>query len=295
MMCWPKSNCWSWGKPPLKVSLIITTYNWPEALGLVLRTALRQTYNGYEILVADDGSATATEETVRRILGPGRIPWRHLRHEDRGIRQARVKNLAVRYATGDYFIFIDHDVALHPEFIADHANLAEENVLLQGKRVFLSARRTEDLLRTGTFVPPSPWEPGLENRKNALRLLPLARWMNRKKRFQVTLRGCNLSMHRDAFLQVDGYDELFDGLWGREDSDICYRLFHRGIRIKNLWLAGLQYHLHHPSIKRRGRDRLDEELEVSRREKRKAARKGYSCLSDEGSIVAESGPEPGGL
>jgi glycosyltransferase involved in cell wall biosynthesis len=271
----------------LKVSLIITTYNWPEALAVVLRSALRQTWPDFEILVADDGSTIETADTVRQILSPTHFPWCHIRHADNGIRQARVKNMAVRFSSGDYFIFIDHDVALHPEFIADHIRCAEDTAFLQGKRVFLSSQLTHRYIQAGDFWLPSLWAPGLENRKNGLRAPRWAHWVNRKKHFQVTLRGCNLSMHRDTFMKIDGYDELFDGLWGREDSDICYRMFNRGIQIKNLWLAGLQYHLHHPSIKRKGRDRLDEELEHCLKERRTTAAQGYSRLSWEGDLISK--------
>ena len=273
----------------MKVSLIITTYNWHRALAVVLGSVLRQSWSDFEIIVADDGSSDQTAATVHQVLSPARMPWRHVRHADNGIRQARVKNLAVRFAVGDYFIFIDHDVALHPEFIADHVLHAENELFLQGKRVFLSPRLTRRYIETGEFSPPSPWTPGLENRKNGLRAPGLARLMNREKRFQVSLRGCNLSMHRETFMRVDGYDELFDGLWGREDSDICYRMFNLGIKIKNLWLAGLQYHLHHPSIKRTVRDRLDEELEHCLQENRTKAVQGYAGLSSEGGVIAELG------
>lgn len=270
----------------MKVSLIITTYNWPEALAVVLQSVLQQTYASFQVVVADDGSSQETADTVATLLKSAHFPWRHVRHRDCGIRQARVKNLGVRHATGEYIIFIDHDVALHPEFIKDHVDCAEADCFLQGKRVFLSPEITARQIRTACFIPPSPFSAGLENRKNGFRAPALASLVNRKKRFQVTLRGCNLSMPLSAFQDVDGYDETFDGLWGREDSDICYRLFNSGRFLKNLWLAGLQYHLHHPSIKRKGRDRLDEELDSVLREKRTRALQGYSTLSDEGEVVA---------
>ena len=95
-------------------------------------------------------------------------------------------------------------------------------------------------------------------------------------------------MYREDFLRVDGYDEIFDQLWGREDSDICYRMFHHGVRIKNLWFCANQYHLHHPVTKNREKDRLDHELERNLEEKRKKAIRGFSALSSEGGIVSAS-------
>ena len=271
-------------------SLIITTYNWPEALALTLSSVVSQRHSGFEVIVADDGSQPATQHVVARTLGPSQRVWRHVRHEDDGIRQARIKNLAVRYARGDYFIFIDHDVVLHPDFVGDHLSAAAPDCFLQGKRVFLPPGITTRHMRHGTFSPPTFWVPGLGNRKNTLRAPVLGKLLNRPKRFQVTLRGCNLSMSRACFMAVDGYDEVFDGLWGREDSDICYRLFNHGTRIKNLWLAGLQYHLHHTAIKQNQPDRLDEELDRCLKEKRVKALRGFSAMSEEGGILAGSEP-----
>jgi glycosyltransferase involved in cell wall biosynthesis len=270
----------------LNASLIITTYNWPHALAVVLNSVLLQTFPDFEIIVADDGSTSETSEIISKFLHSAPVPWRHVRHADNGIRQARVKNLAVSQSSGDYLIFIDHDVALHPRFIEDHMQFAENHCFLQGKRVFLSPQITAACLSEARFRPPPLWLRGLENRKNGLRFPRLVNLVNRRKRFQTALRGCNLSMPKEAFMAVDGYDELFDGLWGREDSDICYRLCHSGWRLKNLWLAALQYHLHHPSIKRRQRDRLDDELDTIVEEKRQKAVHGFSELSPEGQLVA---------
>lgn len=271
------------------VSLIITTYNWPDALGILLDSVVAQARPPDEVIVADDGSGPETARVVRDTLGPSSLRWCHVRHDDSGIRQARVKNLGVKQSRSAYLVFIDHDVVLHPQFIGDHLFMARSGVFLQGKRCFLPEDYTETIFGSGLFHRPSPFMAGLENRKNALRFRGLGRILARPKRFQVNLRGCNLSMHREDFMRVDGYDEAFDQLWGREDSDICYRLFNSGARIRNLWFSALQFHLYHEVIKGRERDRLDEELDQVLSEKRTLAKKGFSRLSPEGKIIAASG------
>jgi glycosyltransferase involved in cell wall biosynthesis len=273
----------------MKVSIILTTYNWPDALKLVLRSLMDQTADHFEVIVADDGSGQATDEAVKSVLTNAAFPWKHVKHDDNGIRQARIKNLGVRFAAGDYLVFIDHDVALHPDFVEDHLNMKAPGAFLQGKRAFLSEKQTRDAFYRGRLVQYGPFSKGLENRKNAIRFPGLGRLMGVSKSFQSSLRGCNLSMHRSDFMRVDGYDETFDQLWGREDSDICYRMFHSGVKIKNLWFSALQYHFHHPEIKNRQRDRLDEELAIIRKTLRKKAMKGYSTLSEEGAVVSASG------
>jgi glycosyltransferase involved in cell wall biosynthesis len=269
----------------MDAALIITTYNWPEALKLTLQSALRQTRLPDEVLIADDGSTAKTAETVRSVLRPSGLKWFHVWHEDREVRQSRIKNLAVRYSSAEYLIFVDQDVVLHAQFIADHLSMPEKGTFLQGKRVLLSSFRTERMLERGSFSQPGCWMKGIRNRKNALRIPFLGRWLAMPKKFQESLRGCNLSMFKSDFLDVDGFDEVFDGSWGREDSDLCYRLFHKGVLVKNLWFLALQYHLYHKVVRDWERERLDSEINQNLREKRGKAVKGFSQLSSEGEVI----------
>ena len=48
----------------IKVSIIIATYNWPEALDLCLNSLKNQTFKNFEILVADDGSKDSTRKII---------------------------------------------------------------------------------------------------------------------------------------------------------------------------------------------------------------------------------------
>lgn len=275
-----------------QAALIISTYNWPAALARVLESALRQSRRDFEIVVADDGSRPDTAETVERVLRPGTIPWCHARQEDTGFRQSRVRNLGVRHAHAPYLVFLDHDVLLHPDFVADHLALARDRTILVGKRCFLPPDVSQALIDRGLGSGPGwwprPWLRGLENRKNAVRWPALGRRLARPHAFQTALRGCNLSVHRTDYLRVDGFDETYDGVWGREDSDFCYRLFHDGATARNLWFLGLQAHLHHPTRKRQGRDHLDDELDRVRTERRTRAKLGFSRMDAEGALVAAS-------
>ncbi|MBL9137314.1 MAG: glycosyltransferase [Verrucomicrobiales bacterium] len=272
-----------------QASIIISTYNWPAALSLVLRSALSQSESDFELIIADDGSKPETAEAVASTLAGSPIPWCHVRQEDTGFRQSRVRNLGVRHARGTLLIFVDHDVLLHRDFVADHLRFNRPETFLVGKRCFLPAAESERLIAAGRLEGswwPAAWMAGLENRKNAVHLPMIGSWLARPKTFQTALRGCNLSARREDFLRVDGFDELYDGVWGREDSDFCYRLFHTGRRCRNLWFAGLQAHLHHRTVKRTQRDHLDDELDRMRAERRERAVRGFSQMDGEGRIVA---------
>jgi len=124
-------------KHELTASLIITTYNWPAALRVTLNSVLNQSRPPEEVIVADDGSGPETAKAVQEVLGTSNIRWCHVWHGNEGIRQARIKNLGVRYSKASYLIFIDHDVVLHHDFISDHLFMAGNDIFLQGKRTFL--------------------------------------------------------------------------------------------------------------------------------------------------------------
>lgn len=273
-----------------KAAIIISTYNWPAALRLVLLSLLGQSEGGLEVIVADDGSKPETAAVVSETLRSSRIAWCHVRQEDTGFRQSRVRNLGAWVSSAPLLIFIDHDTVAHPEFVADHLQLAEAGVFVQGKRCFLPADETERLLKSGLEGSwwPSPWLRGLGNRKNAVRLPVLGRWLASPKSWETSIRGCNMAVRRDDFLAVDGFDELYDGVWGREDSDLAYRLFHRGVRCRNASFAALQAHLHHRQVKRTGRDPLDDELDRMVSERRLKAVRGLSQMGAEGRVIAAS-------
>ena len=186
----------------MNASLIITTYNCPEALRVTLSSVCQQSGRPSDVIVADDGSGPDTAKAVQEVLAPSGLKWSHVWHSDLGIRQARIKNLGVKYSRAPYLIFIDHDVVLHHDFIADHLFNAQSGVFLQGKRAFLPENYTNKILKNGFYSPPSPFLIGLENRKNTLRFPKLCRILSKPKNFQTSLRGCNISMHREDFRRL---------------------------------------------------------------------------------------------
>ena len=72
----------------MNTSLIITTYNWPEALELSLLSVLNQTTLPGEVIVADDGSTDDTGKLVEKIASFAPIPIIHSWQEDKGFRQS---------------------------------------------------------------------------------------------------------------------------------------------------------------------------------------------------------------
>lgn len=250
----------------MRVSLIITTYNWKEALALVLASALRQTRLPDEIIVADDGSTDGTAELVASLAKEASIPVIHSWQEDKGFRVAMSRNKALAKAKGEYIILADGDIIMERHFVEDHLAAARPGFFVQGGRALLSRHKTERILSPAGQGRVSFFEASLANRKNALRSRALSFFLSGEGRGLGGIRACNLAFYRADAVAINGFNEEFQG-WGREDSDFVCRLMHYGVRRYNLRFAAVAYHLYHPAVMREQLQRNDALLALSLAEK----------------------------
>ena len=131
----------------MKVGLIISTYNWKEALNAVLESVKLQTYLPDEIVVSDDGSTQDSGELVKNHQKDFPCILKHVWQEDNGFRVAASRNNGINELSGDveYIVIIDGDMILHPKFIEDHIHFAENNCFTQGSRVLISEEKTTQI------------------------------------------------------------------------------------------------------------------------------------------------------
>ena len=84
----------------MRLTLVITTYERPDALAAVLDSVTTQQQLPAETLVADDGSGAATAAVIEAFASR-RIPaLRHVRQEHDGFRLTRLRNIAIAAASG---------------------------------------------------------------------------------------------------------------------------------------------------------------------------------------------------
>ena len=232
----------------MRTSLIVTTYNWPQALARCLASIASQRRMPDEVIVADDGSTQETTECIRAFAASFPVPLHHAWQEDRGFRLARVRNLGIERSTGDYLIFLDGDMVLHRDFVADHATFATRGTWLQGGRLNSSPAEAQRLLAGGRarFAPWMDFDAHLAGelkREHALRLPWLARRRSRRS-YGGAVMGCNMGVWREDIERINGFDEAFEG-WGHEDIDMALRLAHAGVGRRALRFAGLAVHIWH--------------------------------------------------
>jgi glycosyltransferase involved in cell wall biosynthesis len=251
-----------------QLALVITTHERPDALAAVLECVERQRQPPSEIVIADDGSGAATCEVIDAFACRSRAPVRVVGQEHLGFRVARLRNLAIAATAAAYLVFIDGDMLLHSEFIADHHRAARRGWFTQGVRA-----RADPALTRALIEQPArrlgPMTPGLGGLRRAylLRSPALGMLMRRPANGLVAIKTCNFAAWRDDLVLVNGFDERFEG-WGPEDKELALRLRHAGVRRQTLLFGGIATHLHHPAASRDALAANLARLEATRRERR---------------------------
>ncbi|MFC1536550.1 glycosyltransferase [Pseudomonadota bacterium] len=263
------------------VAVVISTYNSPAFLQLVLEGYRKQTDLGFSIYIADDGSSKETRELVARYQADYPVSIKHIWHEDCGFRKSRIHNIAIKQINEPYLLLTDGDCVPLPRMIETHRTLAQQGHLISGGRVLLSQSWTKTVCEHNKILNS---EASLTEwfthrlKKNINRFIPIATppHLGSQNQKLKGIRGCHISCWLDDLHRINGFDESYEG-WGREDSDLIARLFHAGIY--RLDLRGMPVlHLWHREEKRNQLNRNDQLLAACLESRRIEAAKGLREL-----------------
>ncbi|HET9985700.1 MAG TPA: glycosyltransferase family 2 protein [Longimicrobiales bacterium] len=250
----------------LRAAVIVTTYQRPAWLEMVLLAYARQSVDSFRVVVADDGSGPETADVIRRLRPRFGDRLAHVWHEDRGFRKCEILNRAILAADADYLVFTDGDCLPREDFVATHLRLAEPGRFLSGGVVWLprplTERLTPDDVVTGRFAEPAwlarnGWRGG-RRRLRMLRSRALATLLDHLTPTGATFNGHNSSVWRDAVLAVNGFDA--DMGYGGLDRALGERLENFGLRGKQVRHRAVVMHLDHdrpwrdPEVVRRNRE-----------------------------------------
>jgi len=238
----------------LTSSLIISTYNWPKALELVLRSVKNQNVYPTEVIIADDGSNEETRVLIEEFKKDFPIPLIHIWHEDKGFRLAEIRNKAITKVKSDYVIQVDGDTILHKDFVKDHLNTAKKGFFTSGSRVLVNevgTRYAEKQSKIYFHV----FSKNITNRLNTLRVPFLISFFEKRMfdcaKASSSVRGCNMSFWLSDLQKVNGYNEKMTG-WGFEDWELSARLINSGLGKKRIKFGAIQFHLHHTIQEKKG-------------------------------------------
>jgi glycosyltransferase involved in cell wall biosynthesis len=234
------------------ISILLATYNWPQALKLCLESLATQTNQDFEIIIADDGSTESTKGLIETIKKSHPISITHLWQEDQGFRKTKILNQAINAAHGDYLVFLDGDCIVQPDFVARHHELAQKRYLVTGSRVLLNESLSTELLAWHNWSFDRFCSKLIINRISGgiNKYWPLkiklgnGSWRDYQKFVWRRIKGCNMACWKADAEAIKGFDETMTG-WGHEDADFIFRLQHHGIRRKSGSWSTEVLHLFH--------------------------------------------------
>jgi glycosyltransferase involved in cell wall biosynthesis len=227
-------------------SVIIACYDDACIVERSLAAFSRQSFDRFEIIIADDGSRHDYGPILQRWAPRFANPIQHVRHEDLGFRKTRILNRAVYVSRFERLIFVDMDCLPHEDFVRNHVRYLRPGVAFSGRRVLVDRKDvpTAQEIRDGglNFGP--------------LRLVAL--WLRGRARliehgivlpFTVEIAnrgvlGCNFSVWKTDLAKINGFNAEGLGM-GWEDTDVDFRLQVAGVKVKVLRHKFVEYHVEH--------------------------------------------------
>lgn len=108
----------------MKYSIIIPVYNVEEYLDSCLKSILNQTYSNYEVIIVNDGSPDNSDNIIKSYEKEDKR-FKGYKKVNGGLSDAR--NYGLKYATGDYLIFIDADDYIENNYLEKVNDVLEKN------------------------------------------------------------------------------------------------------------------------------------------------------------------------
>lgn len=94
-------------------SIIVPVYNRIDEVSDLLESLTHQSDNDFEIILVEDGSTEPCKAVVDQYADRLNLQYYHKSNEGRSI----ARNYGIVRANGDYFVFVDSDCVLPPDYI----------------------------------------------------------------------------------------------------------------------------------------------------------------------------------
>lgn len=235
----------------LQASVIISTYNQPKWLELVLYSYSIQSAENFEIIIADDGSDTRTKNVIDSFLGKTELEVTHVWQVDHGFQKTKILNKAILASNTNYLIFTDGDCIARKDFVETHLSLRKEKSALSGGYFKLnenvSNQISEEVINSQKCFDKD-WliEQGQTKSFKFNKLTKSkqkAKILNTLTPTKATFDGMNVSCYKSDILAVNGFDERMQ--YGGEDREVGERMMNNGIKFQQIRYSAICVHLYH--------------------------------------------------
>ncbi len=189
-----------------RVSILTPAYNCEKYIVETIESALKQTFQDFEMIIVDDGSIDRTQEIVERYVFNFPEKIRYIYQANGG--PAKARNRGIRESKGEYLALLDADDLWLP-------NRLEETVAVLNRKaeVGLVHAKTKRILEDGRFTETP--------RKNI-------RYLSGHIFPYILLRKANIScltvLFRKECVEKVGYFDETKECFGVEDRDLWLRI-----------------------------------------------------------------------
>ncbi|MDR1876377.1 MAG: glycosyltransferase [Flavobacteriaceae bacterium] len=213
----------------LQLSVIIAVYNRKDELQELLNSLAEQTDKNFEVIIVDDGSQEKPEAVALKYSGRlDDIKYFYKNNTGAGL----TRNYGAKYASGNYFIFLDSDCIAPPNYI--------ENVRKELKRD-----------TTDAFGGADSADAGFTRLQKAISYSMTSLFTtggirgNKKSVDKFQPRSFNMGISKKAFEAVGGFSEMRIG----EDPDLSLTLWENGFQTRFFPECGV-FHKRRTSLKK---------------------------------------------
>ena len=212
----------------LSFSIIIPVFNRPQEIDELLESLTKQDFSGdFEVLIIEDGSAQKSDIIVEEYKN--QLDLKYFCKENTGAGASR--NFGMQQASGNYFIILDSDVIVPPQYLSEVKKTLKIN--------FTDAYGGPDAAHKSFTL--------LQKAINYSMTSFLTTGGIRGKRSTITKfqpRSFNLGMSKKAFEKTQGFSKMKNG----EDIDLTFRLWQLGFETQLIEKAFV-YHKRRSTIK----------------------------------------------
>lgn len=234
-----------------KASVIISTYNSEEWLEKVIIGYSVQTTKDFELVIADDGSRSATKDLIDRYKAQADFPIVHVWQEDNGFQKSQILNKAIIAAATEYLIFSDGDCIPRNDFVETHLKFREEGYFLSGGYFMLPMNiskliSADDIKSQKCFDINWLIENGLKKsfKNNKLTASKIkAKILNSLTPTKASWNGHNASGWKKDLVKINGFNQEMQ--YGGQDRELGERLQNTGLKSKQIRYSAICVHLDH--------------------------------------------------
>ena len=211
----------------LKFSIIIPVYNRPKEIDELLASLTKQNYSkDFEVLVIEDGSTEKSDTIVKKYKN--KLTIRYFYKANSGAGASR--NFGMQQATGNYFIILDSDVIVPPDYLLEVKKGLTTNYTAAFGGPDAAHKNFTPLQKAINYSMTSVLTTGgIRGKKKAV------------GKFQP--RSFNLGVSKEAFNITKGFSNMKNG----EDIDFTFRLWEKGFKTQLITKAFV-YHKRRSSI-----------------------------------------------